>query len=293
MADAAPTASANDGKANFDDIYASPDPRDYCRVLSGLDYEIPDHGARTFRRVLDALPGEPDRPKRVLDLCCSYGFVGALLKYDVGLADIYARYADQDGRSAAALAATDRAFYAERRRSDAPRVAGLDLSGPAVGYARDGGILDAGYVENLEADPASPSLADTAARADLITVTGGIGYITERTFRALYDAAGDNPPWLAAFTLRMFPFDPIGSALARYGLVTERLAGATFGQRRFADEGERAHAFAELADLGIDPDGVETDGRYHAELFLARPAADVERQPLVEMGLEPATTIAG
>jgi SAM-dependent methyltransferase len=287
------TASANNGKANFDDIYSSADPRAYCRVLSGLDYEIAAHGARAFRRVLDALPAPTGRRQRVLDLCCSYGFVGALLKNDVTLGDIYRRYAEAGDLSPADLAAADRAFYAGRPRPAPPEVAGLDLAGPAVRYACDAGILDAGFVENLETDPPSPALAAVAARADLITVTGGIGYITEHTLGALYAAAGDNPPWLAAFTLRMFPFDSIAELLARRGLVTERLSGATFPQRRFADDAERTHAFAQLASLGLDPAGVEEDGRYHAEFFLTRPAADAERLPLADLALAPAATVAG
>jgi SAM-dependent methyltransferase len=278
-------AAANDGKANFDDVYASADPRDYCRVLSGLDYEIPGHGAAVFRRVLTALPTAGGRRHRVLDLCCSYGFVAALLKYDLSLDDVYARYLQAGEALPAELAAADGRFYPERARRDAPEVAGLDLSGPAVDYACDAGVLDVGFIENLETDPPSATLADTVARADLITVTGGIGYITERTFNRLYDAAGPNPPWLAALSLRMFPFDPIAESLSARGLVTERLAGVTFPQRRFADVAEREHAFAQLADLGLDPAGIEDDGHYHAELFLTRPAAESKRAPLADLGL--------
>jgi len=33
--------SANEAKANFDDIYNLPDPRRYYRTLGALDYRIP------------------------------------------------------------------------------------------------------------------------------------------------------------------------------------------------------------------------------------------------------------
>ncbi|MFW6090887.1 MAG: hypothetical protein ACODAF_03380, partial [Actinomycetota bacterium] len=114
-------------KANFDEIYVQPDPREYFRRLGDLDYEVPQHGKHVFQRVLDAYPAEQPT---VIDLCCSYGINGALLRCDLDLSDLYSRYTSPDvaAMTTAELLEADRAFYAERRRPGAPTIVGIDAS---------------------------------------------------------------------------------------------------------------------------------------------------------------------
>ena len=81
----------------------------------------------------------------------------------------------------------------------------------------------------------------------------------------------------------MFPYDPIESCLRDWGLETEKLEGRTFIQRRFANSEERNHSLERLAELGIDPTGKEEDGSYHAEFYLSRPPADIEKLPLAQL----------
>jgi SAM-dependent methyltransferase len=267
-------------KANFDDVYDLPDPRAYYRALAALDYEVPSHGQQVFRQVLDVLPA--DAPT-VLDLCCSYGVNAALLKHDLDLGDLYDHYGgtSHTDLSPDEMAAADRAFYTERRRPDAPDVIGVDTAARAVDYAVGVGLLDAGAAVNLEHDQPPSQLADAVGDADLITVTGGIGYITERTFDRVLDCTSpDRRPWLAALCLRTVPYAPVAAALTRRGLVTEKLAGRTFPQRRFADDQERAYAMSTLAARGLDPEGKESEGAYHVDVYLSRPPADIAAQPI-------------
>ncbi len=51
------------------------------------------------------------------------------------------------------------------------------------------GLLVAGFAENLETGPASTSLLQAAGVARLITVTGGVSFLTGRTFHQLLHAA--------------------------------------------------------------------------------------------------------
>jgi hypothetical protein len=158
------------------------------------------------------------------------------------------------------------------------------VAGHAVDYAVEVGLLDHGIVADLEAGDLPADAARTVGNADLVTVTGGIGYVTERTFeRILGCADGDGKPWVAALCLRTVPFDPIAECLADQGLVTEQLDGVTFPQRRFASEAERRYALGELDALGVAPDGREADGAYHVNVFLARPAADAAKAPIDEI----------
>src|SRR5690606_21816383 len=82
---------------------------------------------------------------------------------------------------------------------------------------------------------------------------------------------------------RMFPYDALAATLEKFGLVTERLAGATFVQRRFRDVDELENCLQALAQRGIDTTGLEEDGLFHAELYVSRPEADVRAEPLEEM----------
>jgi hypothetical protein len=172
------------GKADFDDIYDRPDPRAYYNELGSYDYEIPQHGKTVFQQVLDAMPIESPT---VVDLCCSYGINAALLKHDVDLTDLYDHYRSDEiaELSSDEVAKLDREFYLDRKLPDAPEVIGLDSAASAIEYALDVGLLDVGASENLEAVDPSPKLARSLAGADLLTVTGGIGYVTEVTFDRL------------------------------------------------------------------------------------------------------------
>jgi len=83
--------------------------------------------------------------------------------------------------------------------------------------------------------------------------------------------------------LRMFPYDEISAVLAKHGLRTEQLHGTSFPQRRFANDRERDVALREIAARGLDTTGLESDGRYYADLYLSRPGADIEQVPLREL----------
>ncbi|MFH9424476.1 hypothetical protein [Streptomyces sp. NPDC017529] len=286
MAAGAPHTSAGSdwGKADFEDIYDCPDPRTYFRTLRPLDYQIPHHGQLVFRTLTESLqrrrPGPP--PLRVLDLCCSYGVNAALLNHKLSLADLYERYADvpdAPGMTPQRLATEDRAFFDELRRPEAVRTVGLDAARHAVGYAEAVGLLDAGFAENLEAAEPTERLRRALAGTDLITVTGGVGYISATTFGRLL-ACMPTAPWIAAFVLRTVSYEPVAQLLAGTGLVTERLPARTFRQRRFADLAERRAAFGALRTRGLETTGKESDGFYHADLYLSRPAADVAALPL-------------
>jgi len=270
-------------KTNFDDIYDQSDPRAYYRWLGSYDYAVPHYGAQMFRQVLDALPvAKPT----LVDLCCSYGVNAALLRHDLELSDLYERYRSPELADLPSdeLAERDREFYASVRRDDAPSVIGFDAAANAIDYAVDVGLIDRGVVQNLEVGDPSADVAAAVGAADLLTVTGGIGYVTERTFDRLLGCSDpENRPWVASLCLRTVSFEPIADCLASQGLVTEHLDGVTFPQRRFTDEDERDYALSELDALGIDTEGREAEGAYHVNVFLSRPADDVADRSIDEI----------
>ena len=64
-------ACLNEGKADFAAIYGAPDPREYYRVLSGLDYIIPDLARPVFRALDDALARKRGRAAKIVESCGS------------------------------------------------------------------------------------------------------------------------------------------------------------------------------------------------------------------------------
>lgn len=265
-------------KADFDHIYDRDDPRPYARTLHDLEYQIPAHAQPIFADLVERRRAQLGREDLgVLDLCCSYGITAALLNHDLDLAGLYAHYCAPEvaDLSTDALVAVDRDFLARRRRRDPAPVLGIDVAANAVAYARRVGLHRWSSTENLEEHDAGPELADALADVRLITVSGGLGYISERTFarvlRHAGGAEGGEGCWIAAFALRWTDLGPLERALGAHGLVTERLTGRTFRQRRFADAAERAYALSELRRRGIDPTGREEEGYFHASLILAAP----------------------
>ncbi len=249
-------AAINDGKANFDDIYVSADPRRYFSVLGQLDYIIPHLAQPVFDQLIQARAEQQDEPVTVLDLGCSYGVNGALMKYALSYDAIRERYISPHLQSLKSeeLAGHDRAFYRAWPKNDGVRVIGLDVSENAVRYAQASGAIDLGYALDLERHDPSPEQAEALAKADIIVSTGCVGYVTSKTFHRLAKLARrGRPTWVASFVLRMFPYRAITQTLAEQGLVTEKFEGATFVQRRFATLDEMDTTVRSVESLGFDP----------------------------------------
>jgi SAM-dependent methyltransferase len=268
-------------KANFDDVYNQPDPRQYYRTLGVLNYEIPAHGALVFDLLLDEMGGREGRT--VLDVCCGYSANAALLNHDVNLAELYEHYGSLASAADGDIAEIDRQWFAERGRADAVSVIGLDIAGNAVRYAASVGLLNKGVVADLESGDPDEETVRALAAADLVAVTGGIGYVGEKTFRSVIEASGEDPPWVAALSLRWVDFSPIAETFDDLGLVTERLEGYCVPQRRFAHDSERQAALAGLRARGLDPAPELRLGAHCAELYVSRPPEAARAAPLADV----------
>jgi SAM-dependent methyltransferase len=281
---AARFSDINASKANFDDIYVMDDPRGYFSVLGSLDYMIPDVAEPVIRQILTARAQRLKRRPQVLDIGCSYGINAAVHRFPLTFGTLRSRYARREmmAVSAEEVARLDCNFYASWPDTGVARFIGLDVSEPAIRYAKQVGLIDKGVVADLERDPLTPAAADIIRQADVLLSTGAVGYVTERTYRSLLGTLA-RPPWVVSFVLRMFPYEEMQRTLDRFGLVTEHLAGVTFVQRRFRDIAEFERSLGALADRGVDTAGFEADGLFQADLYVSRPREDVQAARLDEI----------
>lgn len=290
MAKAKESVALDDtGKLVLDDQYGQIDPRLYYNDLQKWDYCIPGAAQPSLEGTIKALRKTRQLTKlKVLDIGCSYGINAALQRTSLTLDDLYTYYADPAfaDLSPEEMLQRDIPYYREHVTDPDLEVVGLDVSARAIRYAVKAGLLDDGVSENLEENRISPEAIEAIHDVDLIMSTGAIGYVTEKSMAQVLKASSDKRPWMAHFVLRMMPYEPTAELLTERGYVTERLPG-TFPQRRFASQEERDNVFANLQDRGLDPAGKESEGLYHSEFFLSRPADEVEAVPLETIATAP------
>lgn len=280
------------GKVSLDHIYEQPDPRAYFTQLRQLDYCVPQQAKPYFAKLIEEYRESQNVPEpKVLDIGCSYGINAALLKYDVTMDALYARYCNgssgaegrngqdgQDGRkgqaraeTSGALLARDRKLAQAHRPARRTRFVGLDTSAGALAYALEAGFLDDAVHADLEENEPSASQRAQFAGTDLVISTGCIGYVTERTLTRIVHSMGGQRPWMAHFVLRMFPFGRVESALAELGYSTV-CVDEVFKQRRFASREEQQLVLATMKEAGVDAEGLEAQGWLYAQLHLSRPS---------------------
>jgi SAM-dependent methyltransferase len=276
----------NEIKSDFSEIYTDKDPREYFRVLGQLDYIIPHLAQPVFDQLIRARAETQTGPVTVLDLGCSYGVNGALMKYALQYDTLRSRYTDPALRAVSSgdLLRLDQSFYRSWPKKENIRVIGLDPSRNAVEYAQASGAIDIGMCADLESADPSPEQAKILQSVDLIVSTGCVGYVTSKTFQRLSRLArAGRTAWVASFVLRMFPYFGIERTLAGLGLETEQFEGATFVQRRFVNFAEMDATIRAVESRGLDPHGRESDGLFHADLFISRPAREIDRCPIPKL----------
>ncbi|MCW5620824.1 MAG: hypothetical protein KIS79_06955 [Burkholderiales bacterium] len=242
---------------------------------------IPDVAEPVIRQLIEARGRLHSGTSTILDIGSSYGINAAIHRFPVNFGSLCRRYACREVMEldTEEMIRLDRHFYASWPDTGIGRFIGLDVSEPAIRYANAVGLHAAGVTMDLEAGALSASDADVIAPANILLSTGAVGYVTNRTYDRLLGATKTRP-WVISFVLRMFPYDDFAATFAERGMVTEKLAGSAFVQRRFQDEGEFERSLSVLKARSIDTAGLEADGLFVAELYVSRPEADAKAMPL-------------
>lgn len=272
-----------DEKFDFSSLYNQPEPRSYFNALTTLDYEIPQLALPIFKRVLEVsrtTAYSAATPRKVLDVCCSYGINSALLKCNVNLDTMALYYKESAELPLDQRVLIDNQYFAQHVCCSDLAIIGLDVANKAVYYGTATGLLTSGWVENLETQPPSALFCKELCDVTLVLCTGGVGYVGVDTFRRIV-ASVANPAglWVVSFVLRTFDYSEISAVLDRCGLITEKIPDAVFRQRRFATPDEQHWAVAKVMSRGLDPTGLETDGSFYADCYITRPYEELDKMP--------------
>jgi len=262
----------------FDETYDQPDCRAYFRMMDRLGYRNQHHAVAAFRAGLDALSRARGlMAPRLFDFASSYGIVSLLMRHQITLAQVFARYRDPvfDDLTPAEVIARDRAWLDTLPRQAPPlHVTALDIMPNAVAYGRAVGLFEAGFAEDLEGVEPSPALAAALSQVDMIVECGSVAQLMPRTLDRVLAACGPRKPWVMTSPIRGNERAAAAEVLARHGLVQEVLPVPPFVHRRFESEDEQARAIANARAAGHETKGVETTGHFHAQILLARPEGE-------------------
>lgn len=268
-------------KASFASIYNEKSPRAYLATLAPLEYTIPQQLQPLFQR-LHRLASEGTASSAILDVCCSYGINGGLLRHDIDMETWTAHYTGSE-LSPKEQVQSDKGFFASRVRSDKPTVLGLDKAENAIRYALETGLVDNGWAEDLETQDPSPGLSEALKDVALIICTGGVSYVGSRTFGRIMSAIPISTNiWMASTVIRTVSYEEVAMTLETHGMETMKLPGV-LRQRRFASDKEKNDAIAQVKARGLDPAGLEDEGYFCAEVYISRPIGEPVRTPIAEL----------
>ena len=273
-------------KDDFGRVYDLEDPSPYFTALRPSDYRMPEVLAGTLRAIHGSVCAARGTGGclRVLDFACGYGAIGALLRHDIHMADIYAWYGERRWRPADARRCwvDDAAFFAARRSASVTfEIGGIDIAGVALEYATALGFLDRTFHENLVEDAPSDELKHFLRGVDLVVESGSLGDLLPGAFERILDGCGDAAwPWFIYGPRPDVDWASLNALWESRGYRTERLGAGPVRYRKALAAEEQADMLRITRALGKRDEAVMRDGYLLVDMTLARPGTDADRSPI-------------
>jgi SAM-dependent methyltransferase len=264
----------NRAKASFDDTYMAPTPHPYMCKMGAMGYRMAEYMHPFLSAVVDA-SANPDAPVKVLDVGCSYGMSGALLKTHCTYEELAAFYTrDAIVEDPACVTASRQWLQAHHAHTDV-EVVGFDSSEPAIAFARASKMIDDGIVQDLERDESSLTSEETRTiqECDVLFSTGAVGYVTNKTVSPILDEIGHEGhgalgPVAVMSVLELFEPKVIAETFTKHGFRFAQLP-IQMPQRRFVDTAERDRVLETLQQRGLTTDVQEAENKMFAVLCVA------------------------
>ena len=276
-------------KDDFGRVYDLEDPSPYFTALKPSGYRMPAVLARALKRIhgpVSAARGAGGR-LQVLDFACGYGTIGALLRHDLFMADIYARYEGRQWRPSDARRywSADAAFFGARRHAPVEfEIGGADIAGVALEYAAALGFLDRTFHENLAVNAPSEELKRFLHGVDLIVESGSLGDLLPGAFERILDGCGVAArPWFIYCPRPDVDWAPLTALWAERGYRTESLGAEPIRYRKALASAELTDMLRITRALGKPDEAVMRDGYLLVDMTLARPEADTGNPPITRL----------
>ena len=281
----APNADLPRHKDDFGRVYDLEDPSPYFNALRPSDYRMPEVLAGALRAIHRPVCAARDAggTLRVLDFACGYGAVGALLRHDVSMRELYARFAERrwrpdDGRR---YWEADAEFFAARReRSRAFEIGGADIAGNALEYAAAMGFLDRAYHADLVEHAPSEALGRFLRGVDLVVESGSLGALLPAAFGRILDNSGDRSPWFLYSPRPDVDWARLDALWAVRGYRAESLGTEPARYRKPLGARERADVLRAVRALGKTGESALRGDYLVVDMTLARPEADAGNPPI-------------
>ena len=275
--------------AQFERVYDLDDPSPYFNAIGPSEYRMPAALVGALKAIHGLLTAarSAGETMRVLDFACGYGAIGALLRHDLSMAALYARYRERQWRPADGRRywADDLAFFGARRAETAAfEIGGVDIAGNAVAYAAALGFVDRAFPENLVDHAPSDGLARFLQGAHLVVESGALGVLLPQAFaRVLDGAGGESPPWFLYCPRPDVNWSALERLWAERGYRTESFLGAPVRYRKPLKAQEGADMCRRARGLGKPDDAIMQDGYLLVDMTLARPEADAGNPPIARL----------
>ena len=286
---AVPTDNPLKHKDDFDRIYDLEDPSPYFTALRPADYRMPAVLAGALRAIHHPVSAARDAGDvlRVLDFACGYGVIGALLRHDVSMPEIYTRYGERHWRpiDARRYWEADAAFFAARREESVTfEIGGIDIAGAALEYAAALGFLDRTFQENLIDHAPGEGLRRFLHGVDLVVESGSLGELLPVAFERILDCCGDVAcPWFLYSPRPDVDWASLNTLWAEQGYRAESLGTEPVRYRKPLGELERADMLRITRALGNQDEAVMRGDYLLVDLTLARPEADAGNPPIAQL----------
>ena len=276
-------------KDDFDRVYDLEDPSPYFIALRPSDYRMPAVLARALKAIHRPVCAARNAHGvlRVLDFACGYGAIGALLRHDLSMAEIYARYGERQWRPVDARRhwEADAAFFAARRNATVTfEIGGTDIAGVALEYAAALGFLDRTFHEDLVEHAPSEDLTRFLHGVDLVVESGSVGDLIPVAFERILDCGGDaGRPWFLYSPRPDVDWASLNTLWAERGYRAESLGTEPVRYRKPLGAQERADTLRVTRALGKPVEAVMRGDYLLVDMTLARAEVDAGNPPIAQL----------
>ncbi len=260
-------------KKDFTDIYTQKSPNEYLKEMKRLNYCIPDKTKPLYLSLAKQLYNKLSRTIRILDIGSSYGINSSLMKYNLNMSELSDFFLKEPTKE------QSRQFFDNLPSDDTLSFYQIDISEPALRFSEDVQLCKKGICVNLEEGDLP---IKEVPQFDMVIATGCIGYIGCKAFSNLfelikkqsidnYTSTPKKCPIFAFSVLRIFEMDEIKKTFEHYGYSLVKADIKPIHQRRFSDSDEKQKTILLLHSKGIDTKGLEEDGNFYADFYIATP----------------------